>query len=298
MCGICGLMRPAGISISDVVRMNNTAAHRGPDGEAYRVWDGLSATGEFIRRNSITEKPLSGILAIGHRRLAILDLSDSGTQPMSYQQGNLWTIFNGEIYNYLELRAELAKAGHVFRTGTDTEVILAAYAQWGVECFSCFNGMWGLAIIDLRTRELVLSRDRIGIKPLYIWQSNQTLAFSSEIKQILTLPNFKVAGDMDSILEYVDTGYELPPATMFKDIGTFPAGCWSKVRIDRPDFLVPQAYWFPEKVPSLNIDQATAEEHTRFLFEDAVRLRLRSDVPVGVSLSGGLDSSSIASLGF
>jgi asparagine synthase (glutamine-hydrolysing) len=204
-----------------------------------------------------------------------------------------WIVFNGEIYNYLELRAELSRLDHEFRTGTDTEVILTAYEEWGTECFKRFNGMWGMAIIDLRRRTLILSRDRLGVKPLYVWSKGGRLAFASEIKQFFALPHITAAANMDAVVEYIDTGYEFPPATFFKDIQVFPAGCWGEVPIDRPAYPRPQAFWFPEKLAASHPSRAAAQERTRDLFADAVKLRLRSDVPVGVCLSGGLDSSAI-----
>src|SRR5262249_6638726 len=152
--------------------------------------------------------PQRGKVALGSCRLAILDLSSAGLQPMPSRTGRAWIAFNGEIYNYVELRNELIQLGHQFRTGTDTEVILAAYDQWGTHCFTRFNGMWGLAIADLQRRVLILSRDRLGIKPLYVWAKSYALAFASEIKQLLTLPGITATANMDVLVEYIDTGYE------------------------------------------------------------------------------------------
>jgi asparagine synthase (glutamine-hydrolysing) len=214
---------------------------------------------------------------------------------MSSQTGRVWITFNGEIYNYVELRNELRQCGHQFRTGTDTEVILAAYEQWGRDCFARFNGMWGLAIADLQRRVLILSRDRLGIKPLYVWAKNGALAFASEIKQLLALPDITAVANMNALVEYIDTGYEAPPATFFEDIHAFPPGCWAEVSLDQPQAPSPLSFWNPEQLALRQIDHAEAREQTRCLFEDAVKLCLRSDVPVGVCLSGGLDSSSVLS---
>ena len=296
MCGICGWLQPSGVHLTDLVRMNRLASHRGPDGEGYWLWDGKSAMGQFIESRSADaadNKYPQGVAGLGHRRLAILDLSDAGLQPMPSNDRQVWIVFNGEIYNYIELRAELAQSGHKFHTGTDTEVILAAYEQWGTECFARFNGMWGIAIVDLRRRTLVLSRDRLGIKPLYTWAENQAFAFASEIKQFFALPNITATANMDAVTEYIDTGYEVPPATFFKGIQAFPPGCWSEVAIDQPKHPIPQTFWFPDKLTTSKINRAEAREGTRNLFADSVKLRLRSDVPVGVCLSGGLDSSAI-----
>src|SRR5882672_9078824 len=187
MCGICGWVRPLGVELSHLVRMNQVASHRGPDGEGYWLWDGELTTGQFYATPGVTDAPQRGRVALGSRRLAILDLSSAGLQPMPSRTGRAWITFNGEIYNYVELRNELLQLGHQFRTGTDTEVILAAYDQWGSDCFARFNGMWGLAIVDVQRRVLVLSRDRLGIKPLYVWAKNHALAFASEIKQLIAL---------------------------------------------------------------------------------------------------------------
>src|SRR5262249_11269994 len=142
----------------------------------------------------------------------------------------------------------LISLGYEFRTGTDTEVILAAYEQWGPECFSRFNGMWGLVIADLRRRRLILSRDRLGIKPLYAWATNGQLAFASEIKQFFALPSVPAVANMDAVVEYIDTGYEGPPATFFEGIQAFPPGCWGEVSIDEPRYPSPQTFWRPERL--------------------------------------------------
>src|SRR5262249_32788275 len=178
--------------------------------------DGESATGQFLVTPRVTDAPQRSRVALGSRRLAILDLSSAGLQPMPSKTGRTWIAFNGEIYNYVELRNELLQLGHQFQTGTDTEVILAAYEHWGSDCFARFNGMWGLAIADLQRRVLILSRDRLGIKPLYVWAKNCALAFASEIKQLLTLPGITAIANMDALVEYIDTGYEAPRPLFLK----------------------------------------------------------------------------------
>jgi asparagine synthase (glutamine-hydrolysing) len=295
MCGICGWIRPSGLELRPVVRMNRLVSHRGPDGEGYWIWDGQAATGQFVENRLVDQADSHGVIALGHCRLAILDLSAAGRQPMASKDRRVWVAFNGEIYNYLELRDELIQLGHTFTTSTDTEVILAAYGQWGTECFARFNGMWGLAIADLRRRVVVLSRDRLGVKPLYVWAKNGSLAFASEIKQFFALPGVEAVANMDAIAEYIDTGYEAPPATFFADIRAFPAGCWGEISNAQPQHPTAQSFWHPERLAVTNVSRDEATERTRSLFEDAVKLRLRSDVPVGVCLSGGLDSSSIFS---
>jgi asparagine synthase (glutamine-hydrolysing) len=274
--------------------MNNLGAHRGPDGEGYWLWCGQNGPGRFFGREEADDNHARGIIGLAHRRLAILDLSKAGLQPMSSHDGLLWITFNGEVYNYLELRKELENLGHEFRTKTDTEVILAAYTEWGTGCFSHFNGMWGMAIVDSRNSALVLSRDRLGVKPLYVWMKDRTIAFASEIKQFRALPDFVPVANMDAVAEYIDTGYEDPPATLFKGVQAFPPGYWATMPIQGSASLDPQPYWHPERVGvTRTIRDGETRERTRELFADAVKLRLRSDVPVGVCLSGGLDSSAI-----
>lgn len=294
MCGICGRLQRDGVDLESIVKMNRLASHRGPDGEGYWLYDGRVPTGTWIGEGEVpANMARKGLVGLGNQRLSIIDLSEAGLQPMSSPSRQQWIIFNGEIYNYLELRAELKQLDHHFRTETDTEVILAAYDQWGVSCFSRFNGMWGLAIVDLNKRSLILSRDRLGVKPLYYWKNAVSLAFASEIKQFMELPGFLPKANLEAIIEYIDTGYEIPPATFFQNIKVFPPGCFAEIALDHPGELSAQAYWAVEDFSPINTTELAAEEQLRFLFEDAVKLRLRSDVPVGVCLSGGLDSSAI-----
>jgi len=294
MCGICGWIDPSGLEIGRLVSMNRRGQHRGPDGEGYWLWSGGTGSGAFRRPEEVEGRPETGVtIGLGHRRLAILDLSDFGIQPMPSSDDEVWVVFNGEVYNYLELRTELAGHGHRFRTGTDTEVVLAAYRQWGTDCFARFNGMWAIVLVDTGRRKLVLSRDRLGIKPLYVWSRNGAFAFSSEIKQLLALPAVRAQANVDAVVEYLDTGYESPPDTFFRDIHAFKPGCWAEVGLDRVELPTPRPFWFPEETEPLDSDLADSTETVRGLFRDAVRLRLRSDVPVGVCLSGGLDSSAV-----
>jgi len=281
MCGIAGWIRPDGAwSRDDLQTMTETAAHRGPDGAGLWCWEA---------------GPAPTAVCLGHRRLAILDLSPAGQQPMASADLQHWLTFNGEIYNYLELRQELRGLGYAFRTGTDTEVLLAAYAQWGTDAFARCNGMWGLALVDLRRRVLVLSRDRVGIKPLYVWSPPGAVAFASELKQLLTLPGCPAVAHLPTLRRYIDTGYEGPRTTFFQDLWAFPPGCVATVPLDAPGVPAPQAFWHPERLATVPVDPHEAVLETRRLFADAVRLCLRADVPVGVCLSGGLDSSAVLS---
>ena len=294
MCGICGWLNPDGVDLKSIVEMSRLASHRGPDGEGYWIHDDSSASGDWVGLNKINANlDRKGYLALGHRRLAIIDLSDAGLQPMPSLSRKHWIVFNGEIYNYLELRRELTGLGWEFQTQTDTEVILASYQQWGTDCFNRFNGMWGMAIVDLLRRTIVLSRDRLGVKPLYVWIEHGSLAFASEIKQFLALPNFAAAANPSAIREFIQTGYEIQPQTFFKNVQAFPPGCFAEIPMDAVDQWSPRRYWDVDLSVSRSVAPDQINEQLRYLFEDSVRLRLRSDVPVGVCLSGGLDSSAI-----
>jgi asparagine synthase (glutamine-hydrolysing) len=293
MCGICGYVNPAGCDPTIVGRMARRAAHRGPDGEGYWIWDGGAGVGVLVDEPAALAGRPPARAALGHKRLAIIDLTRAGQQPMRSEDGACWIALNGEIYNYVELREELMRLGHRFRTRTDTEVALAAYREWGAECFRRFNGMWGLAIVDLCKRTLTLSRDRLGVKPLYVWRGGGALFFCSEIKQLLDAPGFRPRANPDAVAEYVDTGYEAPPQTFFEGVTAFPPGHWAAVGLDSPSEPVAHSFWEPEGITVEEITPDEAVDEFRTLFADAVRLRLRADVPVGTCLSGGLDSSAI-----
>lgn len=291
MCGLTGLFRceDRGVSAADLDAMTELVRHRGPDGSG-RVF--LDTTGP-----ALAETPPAGSwrVALGHRRLKILDLSDAALQPMTIGDG-LWLVYNGEVYNYLELRAELESEGHRFRTSGDTEVILAAWAQWGPSCFGRFCGMWGLLLIDGRRRRAILCRDRLGIKPLYLWAGDGFLAVVSELKQLTALGGVTLAANGDALGEYLDTGYEDPDRCFLAGVRPVPAGTWIEIDLDTLAVGEPVSYWHPERVTSTISDPATAADAFAEALRGAVALHLRSDVPVGCALSGGLDSSAVAAL--
>jgi len=291
MCGLYGWVSVRGLPLEELVAGTEAGRHRGPDGDGYWYYTRGPGTGRFTADSTSLGGAAS--VALGHRRLAILDLSPAGAQPMPSPDRSQWLIFNGEIYNYVELRTELAEAGYRFTTSTDTEVAMAAYLKWGTRCFERFNGMWALAIVDLRRRVLVLSRDRFGIKPLYVAEAGGTLFFASEVKQLLASGRIKAVANPQAVVEYVDTGYQSDPLTMFAGVVSFPAACWSETPLDRPAAPVPQAFWHAPAASRGSRDINELDEEFRASFDDAVRLQLRSDVPVGVCLSGGLDSSAI-----
>ena len=271
MCGIAGMIHKKGQANPEAVQaMLDTIAHRGPDGEGLYT---------------------DGAVALGHRRLAILDLRPEGNMPMHYS--DRYTItYNGEVYNYLELRQELETLGCTFRTRTDTEVILAAYERWGEACVERFNGMWAFAIYDRQEQNLFFSRDRFGVKPLYYWNTDDAFYFGSEIKEIWTQMPKPVKANTGVLLAFLNTGdLDYSEQTCFADVYQLPGG-WN-MRYSLKDHTFTTHRWYELKK---NAQAATYEENVetfRDLFHQAVTLRLRSDVPVGSTLSGGLDSSAI-----
>lgn len=276
---MCGIWLSLGV---DATREAITAvAHRGPDGEGWR---------ECATR--------VGKLAMGHRRLAIVDTSDAGLQPMT--RGPLTITYNGEVYNYIELREELSALGHRFASGTDTEVILAAFAQWGEECLARFNGIFAFAIHDEATGRVFAARDRFGVKPLYLWEGSEGLALASEIKQILTLGCVGRRMNRRKVYDFLSGGLlDHGDETMFADVRQLRGGECLTVDLARwsPGDRVAIRRWYvlaAREEPATSMEQA-AEKFAELL-DDAVRMQLRADVPVGSCLSGGLDSSSIVML--
>jgi asparagine synthase (glutamine-hydrolysing) len=273
MCGIAAVVATNGGSpdAGMLKRMTDSLFHRGPDDEGMY---------------------LDGAVGLGFRRLAIIDVSLDSHQPMVSDDQGLVIVFNGEIYNYIELREELIGYGHVFRTQGDTEVLLHAYQQWGKDCLSRLNGMWAFLIHDRRKRIVFGARDRFGVKPLYYFKAPQRILFASEIKGILasgmygsdinihwpTAAIFLLSGELDS-----------SPCSFYEGIQQIPSGSMFELQMDGE--MIFQPYWnlLDLETPPTNDPYRTYAE----LFEDAIKLRMRSDVPVGVCLSGGLDSSSI-----
>lgn len=280
MCGICGYLNltgaPADASLA--ARMARTIAHRGPDGEG--AWS-------------------DGPLALGHRRLAILDLSDAGAQPMLSADGRYAIAYNGEIYNFRELRAELEALGRSFRSRTDTEVVLAAYAQWGADCVTRFNGMFALAIWDARERTLFLARDRYGIKPLYYAFIGGALVFGSEQKAILAHPAARRDVDLEALLEYFTFQNIFTNRTLLSGVRLFPPAHHATLRANasRTSELSLRSYWdFDFREPGHAASEEEYVEELDRLFRQAVTRQLVSDVEVNAFLSGGLDSGGITAL--
>jgi asparagine synthase (glutamine-hydrolysing) len=285
MCGIAALFRQPSRRVppGTLRAMNDAVAHRGPDGAGTRF---LTPAGEVGEDAAWT-------VALGHRRLSILDLSAAGAQPMVYR-GRYWTTYNGEAYDYVEHRATLEQLGHTFVSGSDTEVLLAAYAEWGAAAFARFHGMWGVVLVDLHARRAVICRDRLGIKPVYVWRSPTLVAVVSEPKQLDALPGADLAPDEESVASYLATGYEDRFRSFFAGVTPVPAGTYVTLDLDTLAMSEPVAYWHPENVQVEVRDHDEAARRFADTFQRAVRLTLRSDVPVGCALSGGLDSSSVA----
>lgn len=296
MCGICGVVdtREKGISLSKLKIMNDIAFYRGPDegGIALFAEDGSI---ELINGNSKAKVENRIFLGFGHRRLSIIDLSELGHQPMFDESKRYCIVYNGEIYNYIELRRELESLGYKFISNSDTEVIIASYIVWGVDCQSRFNGMWAFAIYDRVERTLFCSRDRFGIKPFYYTYKDGVFAFSSEIKQIIEYFNGDFDIDKGILAEFLFWGFESHSnRTFFKNIFCLPQSHYLLLNVCniKGDSINPIRYWEYEPVEALPLYKAV--ENFKELFFNSVELRLRSDVPVGLTLSGGLDSSSVA----
>lgn len=275
MCGICGLINldgaPADVAI--VKTMTRTLAHRGPDGEGVIV---------------------SGNAGLGHRRLAILDLSEKGAQP--FAMGRYTLSYNGEIYNFRELRQQLEGLGHTFVSETDTEVVLAAYAQWGRACVERFNGMFAFALLDTESGELFLARDRYGIKPLYHATFGKTFLFGSEQKAILAHPGARRDVDFEALLEYFTFQNLFTDRTLLRSVSLFPAGCTARLRPGAGHLEISRYWDYDFREPDVPLSEAEYIEELDFLFQQAVKRQMVSDVEVGAYLSGGVDSGSISAI--
>ncbi len=282
MCGIVGVYDYASgkkVDESLINQMRDAIAHRGPDG-----------AGTYV-------SPRCDI-GLGHRRLSIIDLSTAANQPMSNEDDSLWLVFNGEIYNHAEIRAELEKiSGHRWKTShSDTEMILHAFEEWGINYIDKLRGQFAIALWDERARALWLIRDRVGVKPLYYTITDGRLAFASEIKALLQLPDVKRSVNMAGLYHYLSFLTTPAPDTLFEGIHKLPAGCW--LRIDSNGSMREERYWDPLD-HQVNLTGLSDSEIAEMVVEElrtAVQLRKVSDVPVGVFLSGGIDSSTNTAL--
>lgn len=291
MCGIAGILSPHPIDLRPIQAMTEIQSHRGPDSGALMFLTPNKSHRQAS--NTPLPHPIEGTLALGHRRLAIIDTNEHGTQPMQSTASGCWICFNGEIYNYRELRTELQQQGCIFTTETDTEVALRAYEQWGIQCFNRFWGMWALAIFDAKENQLILSRDRFGIKPLHYNMQSGRLAFASEIKALLTLADIPRRPNLAAIKSYLTQQLvNHSNETFFDDIQAFPPAHYAIIDLAAPEKIHPIQYWAPSSAIQ-NITYDNAQKQFRDLFDSAIAQHMRSDVPVGSCLSGGLDSSSI-----
>ena len=270
MCGIYGIFDFSGqpVEPSLLAAMGRITAHRGPDDEGYHIDAGC---------------------AIGMRRLSIIDL-ESGHQPISNADGSLWVVCNGEIYNFRELRADLQQRGYAFKTGSDTEVIVHLYAEFGDRFVEKLNGMYGFALWDARRKRLLIGRDRLGIKPIYVHRDGRRLAFASEAKALLALPGTAAALDETALRVYLNLGYCAAPFSMFKGIRKLPP---ATLMIVENGSAETRRYW---RIPSA-VDSSLQErewvDRVRARLEESVRMQMVSDVPIGAFLSGGIDSSTV-----
>jgi asparagine synthase (glutamine-hydrolysing) len=302
MCGIAGIYSVQETVAPRIIqKMMNTLGHRGRDDEGYLAVDlegvktyPLTGSRSKIKGPRIEDFNKSVRLLLGHRRLSIIDLSSAGHQPMSNEDGSLWIVYNGEIYNYVEIGEELKTLGHRLRSKTDTEVILHAYEEWGTDCLAHFNGMWAFAIVDLRAKRIFCSRDRAGVKPFYYSYDGKRFCFASEIKALLSVEGVSIEPNEQILGDYLFSGLlDHTEETFFRNIYQLRAGGWLLLEGNQ---LTIHSYW---DIADKGVRFAREEDYAeRFyeLFQDAIRLRLRSDVPVGTCLSGGLDSSAIVCL--
>jgi asparagine synthase (glutamine-hydrolysing) len=276
MCGILAVLQfdNKPIDRASVIRMRDTMVHRGPDGE-----------GVYLDES----------VALAHRRLAIIDLSEGGRQPMKNEDGSIVLVFNGEIYNYVELREDLKKKGHRFFSTSDTEVIIRQYEEDGERCLAKFNGMFGFVLWDRRRRKLFAARDRLGIKPIYYFADHDRIIFASEIKAILEDRSVPREPDVQALYDYLFAGRVLGDKTMFKNIRELEPG--HSIDIDQVKKTVEvKKYWEVHYNYRYNRTDADVKEELNGLLHDAVKVHCRSDAPFGAHLSGGLDSSTMVAL--
>jgi asparagine synthase (glutamine-hydrolysing) len=273
MCGIAGVWDLNGeeVSVGVLKRMTDCISHRGPDGEGHYA---------------------EGPVGLGHRRLAIIDLSTAGHQPMANERGDLVITYNGEIYNFQELRVELEALGYRFQSRTDTEVVIHAYDQWGESCVNRFNGMFAFAIFDRKNQRLFLARDRLGVKPLYYYADARKLVFASEIKSILEYPGVPRDLDNEALADFFSLNYIPPPGTPFKHIRQIDPGHFG---VWQGGQLTTRQYWdiHFENGNGGSLSEAQLIPELLEKVKESVRKRLVADVPIGAFLSGGLDSSTV-----
>lgn len=310
MCGISGIILKDGKAdpAEIIVRMNNAIKHRGPDGEGFILSDSAKTTPYYLQNNSsysrrdlayipqaALAKDDSSKLAFGHRRLAIIDLSETGHQPMCSSDTQKWIVYNGEIYNYIELRDELKKRGRTFVSQSDTEVILQAYEEWGTDCVKHFNGMWAFCIYDQQKNTCFASRDRLGVKPFYFINTPDAFAFASEQKALVASGLIDVRINKNALYNYLVNGLlEYEEENFFEGIYELWPGHNLIYNLKSRELHTSLYYKITVDKTLDTLPEEKLIEKIKSRFEKSVELRLRSDVEVGTCLSGGIDSSALA----
>jgi asparagine synthase (glutamine-hydrolysing) len=275
MCAIVGKLNFAGgVDPAVVEKMRDTMIHRGPDDAGIYVNDQRT-------------------VGLAHRRLSIIDLSAAGHQPMTNEDGSVWLVFNGEIYNFQQLRKELVAAGHTFHSHTDSEVIIHGYEEWGPECIKRFRGMFAYVLWDEKLQRLVLGRDRVGIKPLFYWHERDKFAFASELKALRADPSIPAIMDESAAYDFFTYRYVPTPKTIYRDIKKLPPGHYAI--FDREGLKITQ-YWDIDFAHSTNRTESDAILLIHEKLKESIDLHLIADVPVGVMLSGGLDSTTLCAM--
>ncbi|MEO8663942.1 MAG: asparagine synthase (glutamine-hydrolyzing) [Ignavibacteria bacterium] len=301
MCGICGIISSAGNLSFDIIRnMNDAIAHRGPDDEGFLAYNSASKNFLEIKSNGINSGEVNNNdhnLFLGHRRLSIIDVSECGHQPYKDVNDNFFMIYNGEIYNYIELREDLIRKGYKFRSKSDTEVLLYLYIEYGEECLKMLNGMWSFVILDRQSNTLFGARDRFGVKPFYYFLNKNTFIFSSEIKSLIKAPQIAREINNEAAFDFLSNGRILDDhSTCFKNIVELEPSSYFKLNLNNFKFEIKKYYQLNYNPRYEKFDEKKSETYIENVLAkilDAVNLRLRSDVKVGSCLSGGIDSSSI-----
>ena len=278
MCGIFGwvVRYDRSLDYNTLIQLTDLMSHRGPDGSGYWLQD--TPDGRYQ-------------IGFGHRRLSIIDI-DGGAQPMHSVDDRVVVTFNGEIYNYIELRDELSALGHVFRSSSDTEVLIEAYRAWGVDCITRFRGMFGFSLWDANKQCLVIARDPFGKKPIFIADPPGTLLFSSEIEPLVRFPGMDRTINVEALEQYLLNRYVPGPATFFQSVRKLQPGCYLVWR----DGGCKITRYFTPPLATIEPDVTDFNKAVRMFgdaFDEAVRIRMRSDAPFGAYLSGGIDSSAI-----
>jgi len=285
MCGIAGILNfnKAPVSADALRAMTGSLAHRGPDAEGF-----------VFLPNDTHQSPVR--IGLGHKRLAIIDLSANAKQPMTNEDGSLWIIFNGEIYNFRELRARLQSQGHPFHSNCDVEVVLHLYEELGEKCVEELEGMFAFALWDERRKRLLLARDRVGKKPLYYVTAGQTFVFGSEVKALLQHPGVSAEISLEALPHFFTFGYPPPGQSFYRGICQLPPA--HTMTLDADGRIEVRRYWDLDfsGAPSKDLSLSEVSTQIRTLVTEAVRKRLVSDVPLGAFLSGGIDSSIVVGI--